>query len=470
MESHYRRLKRWEIAGLLALPLMLYVHYRAAVLAFTYDECWTFLGYARSDLWSVLTNAQPAANNHIFHSLLMMPFAYLFGFEEYALRIPALVGFFGFVYFLYRLSVAMFDRMWWTAFVILLFQPYLLDYFGMARGYSLALAAMTGGLYYAGLWMKNRRRSTLRMTWLMLWLAAYSNFTYLLVGVAIGLVIFWMGWRTDRGYMLVSSLIVSTWLFFTCAYPIEQLIQAKELYYGGSNGFFTDTLLSLAHKTMYDRMDGAVLAVVFALIMCGALYVILQTFRNPTFMHKEPWGLLVSATLVLASVGSVAQHYFFGSPYLIDRTALFLLPLLILTATWLILRHIPEGLGWAFGSLTIALVVLNFTWSMNYSYQLDFKEYADVDKAIQIIDQETDARHAFRLGKSVYMNAPIMYYARKYEVEQIQPAGLEFCDEAGPTPFIYLFEKDIHCVDGRAVDLFRYFPTSNTFLYRVEEP
>jgi len=65
------RLNSPNLAFLLVLPVFSYINLRAWFLAFTYDESWTFLGYATEDFWKVVTNEFPAANNHVLHSLIM---------------------------------------------------------------------------------------------------------------------------------------------------------------------------------------------------------------------------------------------------------------------------------------------------------------------------------------------------------------------------------------------------------------
>lgn len=448
----------------LTIPVLVYLHARAYELAFTYDESWSFLGYVREDIWVVLTNAHPAANNHIFHSLAMRVSYLLFGESEYALRIPVLMAFIGYAYFAFQATKELAQRHHWMAFVILVYQPYLLDYFSMARGYGLAIMAMMGMVYFLAVYARTGSRRGL--AWALAWsmIAAYSNFTFLLVmlagwcGIAL---IAWVKQRRAEAFTgLAISAVIAAVLF---SYPVWQLIQAQELYYGGQDGFFSDTLMSLASHALYLRFDGVYLAALFVVIgFAGLGRLLLHTTRR-SIDRIGYWGAWV---LWWAALGSVAQHYLLGSPFLIDRTALFMLPLLLMTFLWLISTIELEA--WRNRlTLMVAIGCVANAWAnANVDYQLDFKSYADLDKAIRAIGEDADPEARFHLGKSVYMNAPIMYYKRRHEVEQLLPAGLEFCDDAGPTPYYYLFEKDTACVAGKDVELWKHFPVSNTYLYR----
>lgn len=454
-------------AILMSIPVLLIVHYRAAVLDFTYDECWTFLGYASSDIWSVLTNANPAANNHVLHSLAMKLTAGLFGASEYALRIPVLVGMLVFLYFLFKLSVRLHSKWWWLSFVSVLYQPYLLDYFAIARGYALALAFTLGAIYHLDRLFTKRRNTD--AWWAMSFglLGAFANFTYLLVFCSVLLALVFGFWKERNGKRFLRPAVFGLCMAVLMHYaPISRLIEANELYYGGSTGFFTDTIGTLAKRTLYNRFDGFYVSIFYAITLAFASGLLLLNLARGT--HKQ-MGFWVAWILVLSSGGSVAQHYLIGSPYLIDRTALFMLPLLVLSGYWLLFNARSSPWKYRIGMLLTTACIVNTALNLNFSYQLDFKEHADTGKAIRIIQQDAPLDARFHIGKSTYMNATIMFYKRQLGVDQILPAGLEFCDEAGETPYYYLFEKDVGCVEGKDVELLNHFPVSDTYLYKKRQ-
>ncbi|MEQ9187759.1 MAG: hypothetical protein RLP15_08490 [Cryomorphaceae bacterium] len=451
-------------AILMSIPVVLIVHFRAACLDFTYDECWTFLGYASSDILSVLTNANPAANNHVLHSLAMKLTAALFGTSEYALRIPVLVSMLVFMYFLFKLSLRLHSKWWWLPFFSVLYQPYLLDYFATARGYALALACTSGVIYHLDRLFTKQRSTDAWWAIGFSLLAAYANFTYLLVlcSAMLALVFGYLKDKNGKRFLwpVISGLFVAILMYYA---PISRLIEANELYYGGSTGFFTDTLGSLANRTLYNRFGGFYLSVFYAMTLALASGLLLLNLARGTYKQIGFW---IAWIMVLTSGGSVAQHYLIGSPYLIDRTALFLLPLLLLSGYWLLFNSRSSPWKYRIGILLAAACMVNTALNLNFSYQLDFKEHADTGKAIRIIQEHAAPEARFHIGKSTYMNATIMFYKRQLDVHQILPAGLEFCDEAGETPYYYLFAKDVDCVDGKDVEFLKRFPVSDTYLYK----
>ncbi len=451
-------------AIMVSIPVLIYAHYRAATLAFTYDECWTFLGYASADVWSIVTNQSPAANNHVLHSMLMKLFVGLFGSSEYVLRIPALGGMLLFMVYLFKLSWGMLKKLWWVGYVSVLYQPYLLDYFAIARGYALAIAFTFGSIYYLD---RLVRRQRVLDAWLALglaFLAAYANFTYLLIFCSVALAVVFVMIQSKKWRQFLRPLIgVTIVVVALTGIPITRLMEAQELYYGGDAGFYSDTLLSLANRAWYNRFEGVYLAACFGLVLIISCGWLLINIGRATWKHVGFWCAWV---LLATSVGSILQHYIMGSPFLIDRTALFMLPLLILTACWLIFSYEFTKWKWRLGFLLVGLSLVNLSVSLNTTHQLDFIEHADTREAVSLIQELAADDASFHVGKSTYMNATIMFYKKQLDVRQIEPAGLEFCDEAGKTPFYYLFAKDIACVQDKRVVLVKYFPVSDTYLYR----
>ena len=314
------------LAGMIALPVVLYSIYRAYALSFTYDECWTYLGYATSDVWSVLTNANPAANNHVLHSLMMKCFAFLFGDSEFGLRLPALLGSLIYMRYAFGISKRLAKKAWWVPFVVLIYQPYLIDYFATARGYSLALGFTLGAIFYLDRFARKGHRAYLYWTLALSFLAAYSNFTYVLVQIAVlaalGFVLYMRQGLKNTLPLLAGYNLISALIFYL---PISALIEAKELYYGGSEGFVSDTLGTLAGRTMYSLAEAPWLSFFFAgLMLLSLLWMIIDLGRG-TWKKVGFWAVWV---MLLTSFGSILQHYLLGSPFLIDRTAMFLLPLL----------------------------------------------------------------------------------------------------------------------------------------------
>jgi hypothetical protein len=122
---------------------------KAARAAITIDEVATYLGYISSNVLA-LFNFGASANNHFLNSLLAKFFTILGGNHELVLRIPNLLG-----YALYLLfSFLLLDRFIKNKFIVvcgyllLNFNPYVLDFFALCRGYGLSIGFLMPALFF----------------------------------------------------------------------------------------------------------------------------------------------------------------------------------------------------------------------------------------------------------------------------------------------------------------------------------
>ena len=133
-------------------------------------------------------SSYPAANNHILHSLAMKVMDELFGMHEYTLRLPVVLAFIPFAMYLFWVNRRMLKSFWWVGFIAVLYQPYVLDYFATARGYGLALMLMMGAIFHLDRALYKKKGWDTWFSMILIALAAYANFTYSLVAIAVAMV------------------------------------------------------------------------------------------------------------------------------------------------------------------------------------------------------------------------------------------------------------------------------------------
>ena len=338
---------------------MVIVHYRAAVIAFTYDECWSFNAFARAGWASTFWNLDPSSNNHILHSLLMKVSWILFGASEYSLRLPVLISHFFFLLICYKLVRSYFPKYGIWVFLSLNLQPYLLDYFAAARGYGLSITFMVYGLYFLLKYWDHQKEKYLLALGLFASLSVWANFTFLLVfasllAIGFGIIIYKRKSQLKHWFaiLLFPSLIIS--LLFK---PLHRIIEKGELYFGGTEGFYSDTVLSLSQKMLYDLTENQFLLSIFPAIVILSLipsvWIIYSHWKNNSEdrIHRISLFVLI---LVGPILGSILLHYWLEKPFLIERTALFILPLAILQLfaslenikEKFISRNFKKGLAW----------------------------------------------------------------------------------------------------------------------------
>lgn len=452
----------------LSLPAIVYVVYRAMVLDFNYDECWTFLGYAQASIYDVLVNTYPAANNHVLHSLLMKLSAKLFGDAPFALRIPVVLAFFAYILVVIKMVLETPKLFRLPVFLGLIYQPYLLDYFSMARGYGIALAALLFAVFVLFRFTSSAKSIDLWKGSGALIIASWSNFAFLLPSVAwwgiAALIVFKLELPWQSFFKSFLSFIATALVLFTA--PIMQLIEANELYYG-ANHFFTGTLQSVLARIVYQIDIGFLPTMGFSMLL---LVLLLITIHSWLKSKKPDLAIIGFSILILSFVGNIIQRQLTGAPYLIDRTALFSIPLLFL-AVPLLYNNLHPALSKVFNVALTALILMNMWQAFNGSYFLDFKPYADTENAMRKIKALTgDARAGeVVIGKSTYMNATINYYKEYLDMPQIAHSSLAYCNEQASYPFYYLFEHDLICVHEIKVDTLAYFEVSGTYLFRLNE-
>ncbi len=457
-----------------ALGVLLYVHFRAAVLALTYDECWSFMGYARSPLKEIVLNTYPAANNHILNTLLIKLSGFAFGSSEYAIRLPVLLAHTAYIFVTWLLLKRFFPRILLPAFILLNLQPYLLDYFVAARGYGLAIFFLVLSIYFIFSYQEKPRFKYLFIASFSICLAAYSNFTYILLIITIVSIAFLL--MLEHKMLSLKSflaLFIPPLCFIPLLFiPVKQLVKAGELYYGGQTGFWEDTVMTLSRSFLYHSLNNSLveklLPVLFLAFVLTGLTLLYNKSKQNNWRADKNWILLL--LLLLPAAGSTLQHYIFDKPYLIDRTALFFIPvslLLVISVLNELEANNTNGILIKVKYFLAILAVVLFVKSFNFHSLVDFKEHADTRQMLTDLTRLKEAdENDIILGKSVYMNATINYYIFKMDLDWIRDTELTFCSDEGERPYYYLFKNDIDCVDTLGVEQLKYYPVSKTYLFK----
>src|SRR5690606_10228180 len=82
---------------------------------------------------------------HILNSILAKFCLLIFGQEVWAGRLPNVLSFLLYFWATYRFSLYIFKEKWWWVLAsvsFFIFNPYLLDFFSLCRGYGLSICLM----------------------------------------------------------------------------------------------------------------------------------------------------------------------------------------------------------------------------------------------------------------------------------------------------------------------------------------
>lgn len=133
------------IIGILAF---MYVLCRALKIGVTYDEVWTIKGFVSQNFISILNYSPCDANNHIVNTLLIKLF-FLFGNHSlFIARLPNVIAFIMYIIFSYKIADEYLSSFIGIClFSLLILNPFVLDFFSIARGYGLSLGFLMVSIY-----------------------------------------------------------------------------------------------------------------------------------------------------------------------------------------------------------------------------------------------------------------------------------------------------------------------------------
>ena len=298
---------------LLSLLLLFYTVYRATTLSFTHDESLTYNHHISKSIKEIVSYEPPVlANNHILNTLLMKLCGNIFGGSELALRMPNLIA-----HLVYLIISILWLQMFHNSivklcgFVLLNFNPYLLDFFSLARGYGLALSLVLVSAYFF-VSSTDDRPARVVVSFFSAAAAVLCNFAllnyYLSLVIVFNVIVVSniiqdrQSIRESAGMALRRNLpvaIISFFLALTVYVPIRNLVMSDALLsFRGKTGFWSDTVQSLIRASLYELSYSDVLQNVVTWVV-----------------------FLITATVVVAVVAEVRQNnYVLGIIYKSDET------------------------------------------------------------------------------------------------------------------------------------------------------
>jgi hypothetical protein len=372
--------------------LLIYSSLRAALLSFTFDEASTYLDFARGP-WSLvlLKGAGLSPTNHFLNTAFIKLLAPVLGLGELALRLPNVLAHLLYLIATYRL-VRPLQRAALVVggFLLLNTNPFVLDFFSLARGYGLGLGFLAASLACLDGSLRSHKR---RVLWEMsalcfAFLSVLSNLTFLLFFASLAGLFFLLHWGDLPKLAVLAVLMILGGAF--AVPPLWTMQKIGALYFGGTAGFWTDTVSSLIECTMYDLpVSGEALLGVEALlvlVLVGGWLTLIVGIGD--FNAHERIGASWPALLVLGcSLASMAAHKVFGVRFPIERSAILFVPLFfmsLLYTLWVLAKstagravHLADGIAIAaaMACLMNLAAAANVTHARSWEDQSDVKEF-----------------------------------------------------------------------------------------------
>jgi hypothetical protein len=424
--------------------------FRAQALSFTHDEALTYLHAIRPGIGRLLAFGYPNANNHLLNSALGW-FSYrIFGNAEWALRLPNVIAFGIFVFAAYRLlSRRLRPVLVIPGLLLVVCNPFQLDFFALCRGYGLALAFTLLALDFSVSSLEDPVRRTLasrKANWLSAGvcaaLATLANLAWLNFALALAVVVGVLQFVRSRQDPAAGSFF-RNWLLpqlgtaialIAILLPIVTKLRAeKALYLGGEIGFWSDTVGSLVESTLYAQPYAlsalGPLAAAAAAALAASIGIVLAGSARGARSSSREAALAMLGILVVCIVASQLQHQLLGTKFLIDRTALFLVPVFVLLVVFCCdalgdspsLRRVGNIAATVFATLAAlhTALSLNTSHTLTWAYDADTKQMLnDLDT---IVAEEPDPTRPLSLGAEWLHQPAVDFYRDRSGLDWLAP-------------------------------------------------
>ncbi len=458
------------------------------MVGFTHDESYTFIHHMRRDFWDVLLQRATDPNNHVLNSVAGQASRLIFGDAPWALRLPSVIAFCFFVYFGFRIMTGLKNKWQGIAgFIIMLANPYMLDFFSLSRGYAIGLACVAGSMYFAFRYIKTSRSR-------YLWLAAVTGgltvlchmcFLNFYLPLAGGLLLYLLlrpgvqatDFRGKFRKWLKDSLpvLVTVAIALSIVLPIAfKFKDTGELDFAGASGFWHDTVGSLAIFFLYDAPAGLESSLGRGLVYFAGLVTAMAIIAVAVEWAKRKWQYNIdrlSFTLMVLLLSGLLiwlQYLILGVHFPVDRLALFFYPLFSLLLVFLVDSKVRKE--WLANTLLIGISVLciynfvlaaNMTRALNWVYDADTKEMLD---DLRDLEKTRPGNEPARLGITWLFEPTIHYYRAiqdRGHVYNVHRRGLNAAQD-----YYYIGAPDLSDLDPNDIQIIKTYPVTGNLLIK----
>ncbi len=333
----------WTLLGIVAIGIL----QKVIKVPMTHDETATAIYYAKFSAWKIMMYPDPWPNNHILNSLLVKFCITIFGAEQWSVRLPSFISFGLYAWGAIRISTFVFGRnniMLLGGVALFAANPYLLDFFGLSRGYGMAAAMALLSLSYM---VEGCIKMNSHKVWIAIILgalASYANFTLLFFLAAVlicSLIFFSIKFpprsKPRKWIKHIGAIAAFVMLYGSLIYtPIVKMQSTNQFKYWTSNGFFNDTIFSSTESWRYNaklffdfnRITIAYLVVAIVVLALVRLIWISIKSKSKKEIFNSPL-FICTLILILTGLVNILQNIILGTPNLNERTALFFYPLFI---------------------------------------------------------------------------------------------------------------------------------------------
>ena len=474
-----------------AIILLCYTGYRSFALSMTHDESNTYMWFNEISVWSCFFSKDcwPNANNHLLNTFLYQISIAIFGHHTWSIRLPNVLGHLLFLVYsiqlikLYKpvLPIAL------ASFFIINGNPYLLDFFSLARGYGLSVSMAMISIFYLLRFEQSKQINAVFVGFFFGMLAVMANF------VAFN---FWMGICVAFSIMLLVLKLndAISWkrLFSIISIPlvgsailIAALIKPIQfLEETGDFGFGMPTLISGLKTMVQNSFYGAlylgqstfeialwayVMVMLFAIGL--AIYFLIKNDSRELSRHFVFISLVLFCCLFIMQIQNLAlgtqfpDHRKTVTWILISSLTLFYL-LLILEKVNLKNRWITpiSGVLVSFAMIYHLFRVGNLTYSLEWFYDMSTKS------VVEFLEENIpEDQQPAMLAANWVFTPTLLYYHDIMNIKSFEPSGYSneiTADEK--VSYYYIFDTDFDVLKDD-YEIYQSFPPGMLLLKRKNQ-
>ncbi|HEX8515128.1 MAG TPA: glycosyltransferase family 39 protein [Bacteroidia bacterium] len=469
-----------------AALLFLYAAVKAALLAITWDEAYTYIEFARNGKIFLDKYEMMSANNHILNTAGMILFTKLFGVHEFVMRIPALIAYVLFLFYSARL-VRQIAPQWLalSAFIVLNVNPYMIDFFSVARGYGLSLGLMMASIYYFYLFHKGPGKKKPALISVAFGsLAVFANFVLLNYFVVLtGLLCFLSFYSASQtvesfrerilvvvkevGWAMILAILVVLFVL-----PIaSSLKEAGALFFGGERSFWSDTISTITDRCFYEQgynywIQRLAKGFMFFVLLISCAYFLVRLVKRSVTVNTLFLGSLV-CLLIFCSLSTVVQHHLMQTPYLLDRTALFLVVLFHLVVVFSAMELSKEKRLAVFVMCGYSvLLVIHFCLCFNLSYILEWKNDCNTKEMLVDLERTREipaGKETVSIGIPLIFDPAINFYREKNNLTWLNTAWRDQTNSRNHD-YYFLSQNDLPDFNMDSLEVIRTYPVTGNVL------
>lgn len=511
-----RLLLRYILPFGFGIGLFAFIIAKAFAVQVTTDEAYTLTILTKETVWNLVSYESSYTNNHILNSLLCKLSFSVFGMDQMAGRLPNILSFVLYFWFVWQFSRRFFaDNFVGLMFVcVMLGNPYMIEFFSLARGYGMSFALMMVSIYYAARYTLEDVKRALPISLLFAILSVYAQFALLHFFLGLNILIFSYEVHkyikspkkeTRNAQILrgVGTQVLGVLVLGILVYaPFKAILKDNQISYYGSKNIWDDSIVSLISRSLYGQgYFAADTVIVFKNLMVGLFVFSILNFIYKTRYTKEnliknnslqiknnETKIESNKSLIIADKQSekdnnlllennklliknnelliknnellltndkattlidekndpsvfsfilmisvffaiVAQFYVLGTQYVVDRTCLFLYPIIALTMPTVAL-FIGRDKVWA--KRLVALVFTVFcAWHVSRSSNLTFftewwfdKNTKDVLETMKVEYQKMQVKRPIKLNTNCVLQPSFDYYHQEQHLDWlVEPFG-----------------------------------------------